>query len=270
METFLSYRHSLWPKITALIAAISIAVYMIYSANRAPSGGTVVGLIYGSLGLLCIICLMYYGIRKRSYYAQSLSLQAWLSFHVCMGSLTLLLIPLHSGFHFSFNVHTLAYVLLVVVVVSGFVGSYVYLAIPRQFGQYGEELVYESDPPINNQSSHDQEYRKILQQIHVLARDKLPAFADQCAAEIQRGIPKKHMGWRLIFYRTPLPSSVATVQEFQAYLEHTDIPETERKAFETLTILATLKRDIESRLISQMGLKISLRHGCISIFPSRL
>jgi hypothetical protein len=57
--------------------------------------------------------------------------QGWLSAHVYLGVLLLLLSSLHAGFRFQWNIHTLAYALVWLVVVSGFYGAYAYSRYPR-------------------------------------------------------------------------------------------------------------------------------------------
>src|SRR5262245_64891428 len=95
---FLTYRNNLWLKI-ALVTLVFLTVsYVIYASNMPPHGGTTVGLVYGTIGMIAIALLMYYGIRKRSYYANNGSLQSWLSFHSYIGVVTLILIPMHAGF----------------------------------------------------------------------------------------------------------------------------------------------------------------------------
>ena len=186
-QTFFTYRHTLWGKMTLLTTVVLLASYVVYGRSTTPHGGTVPGLVYGALGLLAILCLMYYGVRKRSHHATYGSLQAWLSAHVYLGLLTLLIIPLHAGFHFGVNVHTLAFVLLAMVVVSGFVGACLYVAIPRRFTQYGVEVVYEG------RDSIDTEFQKIVRQMRALCADKSDAFVGTCEAAIQRGLPTKHL-----------------------------------------------------------------------------
>ena len=57
--------------------------------------------------------------------------QGWLSAHVYFGTALLILASLHSGFQFDWNVHTLSYVLMLVVVANGIYGVYAYLSFPR-------------------------------------------------------------------------------------------------------------------------------------------
>jgi cytochrome b561 len=224
-----------------------LASYVVYSRYTTPHGGTVVGLVYGTIGLLAIVALMYYGVRKRSYRAPSGTLQAWLSVHVYLGVLTLVIIPLHAGFNFGWNVHTLAFVLMVMVVLSGLVGAVLYLLVPRRFTQYGAEVVYEG------QDSIDNEFKKIVRQMRALCEEKSDTFARTCEEEIRRGLPTKHLGWGLIVGRGMASSPASSRQDLSTVLEH--IPETERHDFQRLAVLVTQKRELERRLREQMRLQ---------------
>jgi hypothetical protein len=242
---FLTYRNGLWFKTAIVTTVLLVLSYAVYSSRMPAHGGTVVGLVYGSIGLAAILLLMYYGMRKRSYYANNGSLQHWLSSHIYLGLLTLLIIPMHAGFHFGFDVHTLAFVLMAIVVVSGMVGTYLYLALPRQFTHYGAELAYEGI---------DREFQKIVKQMRALCQDKSDAFVRTCEEAIQQGMPRHHVGWQLVVQR---PATAATsaqrLQDMQADIA--TLPETEHTDFQRLAVLSTQKQELEHRLASQMRLK---------------
>lgn len=63
------------------------------------------------------------------------TLQGWLSAHIYLGISLLVLSSLHTGFQFGWDVHTLSYVLMLLVIASGFYGIYAYLNYPRQITQ---------------------------------------------------------------------------------------------------------------------------------------
>jgi hypothetical protein len=133
-------------------------------------------------------------------------------------------------------------------VVSGIVGAALYLLLPRRFEAFGEELTY----PLGH--STDDELRKIIRQMRALAADKSQEFADACQAEIEYGIPKRHVGWGLLWRRSATAAAVATqIEAFRGYLQH--IPEAEQEAFHSVARLATQKRDLEHRMVAQMRLQ---------------
>ena len=95
-----------------------------------PYGGTRLGYILGVTGAVLILWLMWFGIRKRRYSSRVGTLQGWLSAHVYLGASLLVIATLHTGFQAGWNVHTLAYVLMVIVILSGFYGVYAYARFP--------------------------------------------------------------------------------------------------------------------------------------------
>jgi hypothetical protein len=259
-ENFLTYRRYLWGKITLLVGLVAIVSYLVYSATTTPHGATVVGLIYGVIGLLAVLLLMYYGIRKRSYRTTHGTLQAWLSSHVFLGVLTLVIIPMHAGFRFGVNIHTLAFVLLALVVVSGMVGTFLYQTIPPRFSASGPEVV---------SADIDREFVKITQHMRTLCAGKSAALSEACEAEIQRGLPRHHLGWRLILGGAATRAQQANpIEAWQASLEH--VPASERDDLQRLAVLTTQKRELEYRLAIQMRLKNLLEawlyiHGPLSL-----
>lgn len=246
-ENFFTYHKYLWFKITLGTALILIVPYIIYSARTSPNGGTVVGFIYGAIGLLAILLLMFYGIRKRSYRATYGTLQAWLSFHVYIGVLALFIIPMHAGFHFGIDIHTLAFVLMAFVVISGIVGACLYRNIPRQFNKFDKELPYAGEDSI------DDEFNVIIGQIRDLCEGKSPEFNQMCEAEIRHGLPTKHAGWGLIWRRQIASPALAMPEEFAAYLDR--LPEAEHTDSDRFVVFATQKRELEYRFVSQMRLR---------------
>ena len=95
-------------------------------------GGTFVGYTYGVVATLGIILLMYLGIRKRAYASNLGTLKGWVSAHIWIGLFLVLIVPLHSGFQFGMNVHSLAYGFMLATIVSGVWGTYYYLQYPSE------------------------------------------------------------------------------------------------------------------------------------------
>jgi hypothetical protein len=128
-ETFISYRRYRWLTRTALAIAVSSGVYLFNNPLGGRNGGTVVGYTFGILSTIGIVWLMSYGVRKRAYRSSLGSVQGWLSAHVWIGIGLLVLVPLHAGFSFGWNVHTLAFLLMVITIVSGIWGVFNYATL---------------------------------------------------------------------------------------------------------------------------------------------
>jgi len=118
-ETFVNYKHYRWLWVTLIALVVCLGVYVIDSPPGGRNGGTVVGYTFGTIATLGIVWLMAYGLRKRAYRSSLGTLVGWLAAHVWIGIGLLLLVPLHAAFSFGVNVHTLAYVLMVLTIVSG-------------------------------------------------------------------------------------------------------------------------------------------------------
>jgi hypothetical protein len=126
----LAYRGGryLWWALGLLVA--SIALYATQSDLQPPNGGTWQGYVLGTIGALLIVWLAFLGIRKRSYASTLGTVQGWVSAHVYLGTALLVVATLHSGLQVGWNLHTLTYVLMIVVIGSGVFGLYSYLAHP--------------------------------------------------------------------------------------------------------------------------------------------
>ena len=134
-EGFLRHGRFRWAWRATLLCVIAIASYVLIDQTPRPNGGTPLGYILGVAAAGLILWLTLLGLRKRAITAGNWSLKAWVSAHVYLGLAVLVLATLHAGFQFGWNVHTLAYALLVLVVVSGLYGVIVYVLLPRQLSR---------------------------------------------------------------------------------------------------------------------------------------
>jgi len=134
--TFISYKGYRWLLRTVLALTVCCGVYGIDTPLGGRNGGTVVGYSLGVLATIGIVWLMAYGVRKRSYSSALGTVEGWLAAHVWIGIGLLLLVPLHSGFSFGCNVHTLAYLLMVVTIVSGIWGSFYYATLSSKIASH--------------------------------------------------------------------------------------------------------------------------------------
>ncbi|MBM3505290.1 MAG: hypothetical protein FJX65_15625 [Alphaproteobacteria bacterium] len=129
-KSIIEYRGFFYLKLAAGLVLLSVAAYWVHQPLAGPNGGTWLGYTLGTIGALLIVWLAWFGIRKRRYGVGRLLLEDWLSGHIYLGVALLIIATLHSGFQFGWNVHTLAYVLMVGVIVSGAFGLLVYLRVP--------------------------------------------------------------------------------------------------------------------------------------------
>jgi hypothetical protein len=130
-ESFLVYARFRYLKIACAAASVSLLLYLVDSPYGSRYGGSWAGYTLGTAGALLILWLMWFGYRKRLYLKDQGNLVAWLSAHVYLGLSLLVIATLHTGFHFGWNIHTLAYVLMCLVIASGAFGVFSYVRYPR-------------------------------------------------------------------------------------------------------------------------------------------
>lgn len=147
-QSFISYKNYRYAAYATLLSFVAITAYVLDSPRQPPNGGTWLGYTLGTLSTLIVIFLMWLGVRKRSYHSSFGSVKGWLSAHVYFGFALLLLATLHCGFQFGWNIHTLAYALMCLVIASGCWGVYTYLRYPelivRQRNGLSREIIFQN------------------------------------------------------------------------------------------------------------------------------
>ncbi|NBS17214.1 MAG: hypothetical protein EBT06_09200 [Gammaproteobacteria bacterium] len=129
-RSFIRQDQFLYLKIALGLCCISIFLYVVDDPVGPPSGNSWLGYTLGTVGTLIIVWLVWFGVRKRQYTGTRYSLTRWLSAHVYMGTALLVIGTLHCGFQFDDNIHTMAYILMVLTILSGMIGVYYYLTVP--------------------------------------------------------------------------------------------------------------------------------------------
>lgn len=129
-QSILNFKRARYFWVALALSIVSVVAYQWHQPIGVANGGTWLGYTLGTIGALLIVWLLLLGIRKRSYRSNMGSVQGWTSAHVYLGTALLLVGSLHAGFQFGWNVHTLAYALMVVVILSGFFGIFVYVKYP--------------------------------------------------------------------------------------------------------------------------------------------
>jgi hypothetical protein len=131
-RSLLAYANYRYLKMATAVAAVAIVAYAFDHPPAGRYGGTWLGYALGTIGALLIIWLAWFGARKRQYRSTAGTLQGWLSAHVYLGATLIVIATLHAAFQVGWNVHTLAYALMLAVILSGFYGVWAYVRYPAK------------------------------------------------------------------------------------------------------------------------------------------
>ena len=140
-EGFLRHKNFMFAQVATALCVLAVGVYFVTAARlqEPPNGGSWIGYTLGTISAGLIVWLSCLGIRKRVITSGHYSLKAWTSAHVYLGLSLTVLATLHTGFQFGWNVHTLAYALMMLVITSGAVGIWAYATLPAALhGNRGE------------------------------------------------------------------------------------------------------------------------------------
>jgi hypothetical protein len=243
-SSFLSYRNGRWLWVGLICAAALIVSYVFYRRAIVPHGGTAMGLLYGIIGTLAIAILMVLGVRKRRYSSGIGTLQGWTSAHVYLGLLTLLIIPLHAGFSFGWDIHTLAFALLALVVFSGIAGVMLYRIVPARLTRFEAAMPAEKI---------DKEIQNVMADVRALAKHKSDRFVKIYLEEVDRMKRRRFEGWRLVL-RSGQPDLLSRRVESMSRIV-SSIPPHEYEDFQRLSQLLIKHSQLESSLMAQMTLR---------------
>jgi hypothetical protein len=130
-ESFLTYRSARWLKIALVLALACLVGYFFVDVHPAHTGSSWYGYTTGTIGVLLILWLTLLGVRKRAMTPGRWSLKGWTSAHVYLGLSLIVVATLHTGFQLGWNIHTLAWSLMMLVIISGIFGIYVYATLPK-------------------------------------------------------------------------------------------------------------------------------------------
>lgn len=120
-----------WPIFAVLLCLTAFAVFVFYAPEGRRDGSTLTGYALGGLSAAIVLWLSWLGVAKRRFASSATRRRNKVSAHVWLGLSLIVLVGLHSGFAFEYSIHTLAYVLLIVVVLSGIFGIWCYGTVPR-------------------------------------------------------------------------------------------------------------------------------------------
>src|SRR5437763_12685669 len=139
-EGFLRHKGFRWLKIALFLCLAASLAYLLVDVQPRPNGGSWIGYTLGTIATLLILWLTMLGLRKRAMTRGRWSLKAWTSAHVYLGLSLIVIATLHTGFQFGWNVHTLAYALMMLVILSGIYGISAYAYLPTALSDNRGEL----------------------------------------------------------------------------------------------------------------------------------
>ena len=204
--SILEYAGFRWFKLAVALSALASVAYLAYRPPVKPYGGTWLGYTLGTVGAALILWLLWFGVRKRSYRSRVGTVQGWLSAHVYLGTALVVIVTLHTGFEVGWNIHTLAYVLMLIVIASGFYGVFLYLRVPEAMTESLGEDTLES----------------ILLRVGDLdreMRERALSLPDALFAQVDRSVRETRLGGnalRLLSGRDPRCATAAAVRDWPA------------------------------------------------------
>lgn len=218
-RSFLEYRNYRYLKLAVTLCALGIGAYIWYRQTRFSMpgdqgyGGSLMGYGLGTVAALLIVWLMWLGVRKRRFKASITMTQGWLSAHVYLGLGLVVIATLHTGFELGLNLHSLAYFLMLLVVVSGIYGVIVFLREPeRMTRNMGEDNI--PTLLLQIQESDQQAARLALQ-----LPDEFNALVQAAASKTRlRGSVFQHVSGSLS-RRCPTEQAVARMERLNRSLK---------------------------------------------------
>ncbi len=139
-EGFLRYAGFRWAKISGGLCLLIIMSYALVDVTPRHNGGSWYGYTLGTIGAALILWLTALGYRKRKMTNDAWSLKAWTSAHVYLGLSLIVVGTWHTGFQLGWNVHTLAWALMMLVILSGLYGVIVYATLPAALSNNRDEM----------------------------------------------------------------------------------------------------------------------------------
>ena len=139
-EGFLRYAGFRWAKISGGLCLLIIVSYALVDVTPRHNGGSWYGYTLGTIGAGLILWLTALGYRKRKMTSDAWSLKAWTSAHVYLGLSLIVIGTWHTGFQLGWNVHTLAWALMMLVILSGLYGVIAYATLPAALSNNRDEM----------------------------------------------------------------------------------------------------------------------------------
>jgi hypothetical protein len=147
-----------------------------------PSG--IIGHGVGIVGSVLMLILLTYSLRKRSRAMQRWgNIRWWLNYHIWMGITGPLLVLLHTTFKFG-GIVSISFWSMVAVALSGVLGRYIYVQIPRT---------------VDGQELSDAELADLDESLQERLREQY-ALSDEVMLQLSAvGMPARRHGWGILW-----------------------------------------------------------------------
>jgi hypothetical protein len=120
-----------WLALFAILVVSAMYFLLVTIRGQIPAASGFFGHMIGVIGfLLMLMTEILYSLRKRSRSARWGRMSNWLSFHIFTGIVGPYMILLHTAWSFK-GLAGIVTLMTIIIVVSGFIGRYIYTSIPR-------------------------------------------------------------------------------------------------------------------------------------------
>ncbi|MET0238788.1 MAG: hypothetical protein ABW184_02725 [Sphingobium sp.] len=251
-DGFLRYAGYKWLKIAGGISVFTILTYVLIDVTPRHNGGSWYGYTLGTIGVALILWLTALGVRKRTMTPGRWSLKAWTSAHVYLGLSLIVIGTLHTGFQLGWNVHTLAWALMMLVILSGLFGIAVYAALPTQLSTNRDQMT---------EAQMLEALRAIDRQLHEAAQ---PLTSDM-AQVVQSSLDQDAFGgsaWNRLSGHYPRCATAAALDRVrvvtgpQADLGHDPLEKIDTLLDRKQAMLARLRRHLRLRALLEVWLYV--------------
>jgi hypothetical protein len=185
----IDHTHRKWLIATMAIMGVAVVAYVPYSLRtpQGPRGGSVPGIVYGSVGFAFMLFAGLLGLRKRFPVWHVGRAQTWMRGHLWLGFLSFPLILLHGGFHFGGPLTRALMWMFIFVFSSGILGAALQHFLPRlHTAQLPLETIYEQIDRVRGQLMEEAE-RVVEESCAALEGDVSSATERQRAAAASAG-----------------------------------------------------------------------------------
>lgn len=166
-----------WLALFAILVVSALYFLVITVRGQIPAASGFFGHMIGVIGfLLMLMTEILYSLRKRSRSARWGRMSSWLSFHIFTGIVGPYMILLHSAWSFK-GLAGIVTLMTVIIVVSGFIGRYIYTSIPRsadgieiESSAIEQEIHYIEDELKTLDRSQSKHLRQLLKRQDTLQR----------------------------------------------------------------------------------------------------